>query len=130
AFACWATQLSHLDYVQRLRNDLRREFFETFIRTSVITSELWSIWTTDCDGFPHATGTTPTATTTSIWYSTGYNYTSTASLPSTSPQPTCYIEPSDCNSLLTSYSSELKALDSFTQTLTPPYYVVSTPTRP
>lgn len=130
AFACQAASASYLTAMNNFYGMDTASTVPTYVSSYSVARELWDIWTTDCDGIPHARGTAPTATTT-IWSTTTYtNFAPAAVTSYTGASPTCRIQPTDCGAVQSSYSKELQALSEFTATLTPPLYVTNAPMSP
>ena len=100
-----------------------------YTSTWTLTSSLWEVWTTDCDGITHVRGTTPTST--SVYESkttwTDYTITPSYTLP---PKPSCMIQSSDCKAVLESWSTETSALDKWASQFAVPFYITSRPPMP
>ena len=114
AFACQAATVSHSDEVSSLYAAVPTIYYDTFTVTDTATAYSYDIWTTDCDGLPHARGSGPIASSTFLTTYIMENYPSTPSAQvSTPPSPTCSINEDDCATIWSSYVVESDAYASF-----------------
>lgn len=132
AFACQSTRASYSRASSAARSaGSTLVSHATYISIATYSTGVADIYTTLCDKIPRAHGSGPTSSSTFYRTSTFSDFTETiynSAVPSI--QPSCNINPNDCAPLLTSYSSESAAFESFKSSFTQPVYITPTPQPP